>query len=107
MQQMEDSGPESGSTSSAADIHETLLASVPRDVAAALNPIIDHTRIHGTLENVADLVSAIGYAVSSEETRDSIALHDRAYLLTKVLSMGLRWELAHLPTPAQRASDKQ
>ena len=70
-------------------------ASVPREVASLLNPLISDMNAHGTSADVADVIAAIGYDISSAiEGGDDPVLALHLFKLTNVLAAALRYEAA-------------
>lgn len=72
---------------------DRLLASVPREVASKINPLIDCNCPYGTMSDVANTIRALGYAWSiGEPSGEQSSLTDQAFLLTNVLAAALRYE---------------
>jgi hypothetical protein len=69
------------------------VASVPREVAMRLNPLIGLFGSADTMDVAADLLQGLGYAVSTHETdASSFELTPHMFHLTNVVASALRYE---------------
>lgn len=71
------------------------LQSVPREVAAAINPMISDLHRHNTMEEAADLIERIGLAaVAADADLDQHTLRRLHQQLAGAIASALRYEVA-------------
>lgn len=68
---------------------------IPREVAAAINPLISVLDSHNTMEDVADLIEGLGIAACANASDEDVITKWRLHhQLTTVMASALRYEVA-------------
>ena len=71
------------------------ISSIPRHLAAAINPIISELHSHNTIEEVADLLENLGVAAYVNEAEADGSTSKRLHhQLSTVLASALRYEVS-------------
>lgn len=71
------------------------LQCIPRDVAAAINPVISDLHRHNTMEEAADLIERLGLANATTEGDLGVNSMQRLHLqLAHAIAGALRYEVA-------------
>jgi hypothetical protein len=71
------------------------LQAVPREVAAAINPVISEVHRHSTMEEAADLIERMGLATCGDDCSvDLITVHRLHQQLASTIAGALRYEVA-------------